>query len=322
MGRLIRLNRLGFCCTRGAAFCGYAFLGALLLMGQAPKARSITEGVYSAEQAARGQQLYKTQCAACHGNAMEGTVGPPLAGDGFLSNWSAQPVANLVDKIQKTMPFNLPATLSRSQSTDLAAYVLQVGKLPAGQAELSEAALGQIVFPTLPRNSAVTSAGSLARGFLAPPEGNLAELMRAIAFPNANIIFNVQLKDPGAQKKKQPAAAPFDYVEWGSTIYPGWLAIDQAAVAITETAPLLLTPGRRCQNGKPVPVDRSDWQQYVKDLGEVGKLARKTSQARNYDAFVEVSEKLNDACANCHKVYRDKGGTEGSGATRCQPEEK
>ena len=146
--------------------------------------------------------------------------------------------------------------------------------------------------------------------------------MRAIAFPNANIIFNVQLKDPGAQAKKQPAAAPFDYVEWGSTVYPGWLAIDQAAVALTETAPLLLTPGRKCQNGRPVPVDRADWKQYVKDLVEVGKLARRASQARNFDAFVDISEKLNDACANCHKVYRDKGGTEGSGATRCQPEEK
>ena len=46
----------------------------------------------------------------------------------------------------------------------------------------------------------------------------------------------MQLKDPATQPKKQPAAAPFDYVEWGSTVYPGWLAIDQAAVTITETA--------------------------------------------------------------------------------------
>jgi hypothetical protein len=254
---------------------------------------------------------------------MEGTAGPPLVGDDFLSNWSAQPLANLVGKIQKTMPFNLPGSLSRSQSTDLAAYVLQAGKFPAGQAELSEAALAQIVFPQIeisktrrPAAPGVASAGGVS---LPPPEGNLAELMRAIAFPNANIIFNVQLKDPGAQTKKQPAAAPFDYVDWGSTVYPGWLSIDQAAVAITETAPLLLTPGRRCQNGRPVPVDRADWKQYVRELGEVGKLARKTSQARNYEAFIDVSEKLNDACANCHKVYRDKGGTEGSGATRCQP---
>jgi len=289
-----------------------------LLPGQAPQGRSITAGVYSAAQAARGEQIYKSQCAGCHGNAMQGTSGPPLVGDGFLSNWSAQPLANLVDKIQKTMPFNLPNILTRSQSADLAAYILQVGKFPAGQAELSEAALAEILLPTV-RAPAPPSGAKGAATSLPPPEGNLAELMRAIAFPNSNIIFNSQIKDPGAQVKKQPGAAPFDYVEWGSTVYPGWLAIDQAAVAITETAPLLLTPGRRCQNGKPVPVDRADWKQYVAALVEVGRLARKTSQAMNYEAFVDVSEKLNDACANCHKVYRDKGGTEGSGATRCQP---
>ena len=316
--RLISSSRPGLRYALGAAFCGYAFFGALLLRGQPSPVRSITEGVYSVGQAARGQQLYKAQCTACHGNALEGTSGPPLAGDAFLSNWSAQSLANLIDKIQKTMPFNLPGSLSRGQSTDLAAYVLQAGKFPGGPAELSEAALAHVVFPTV-RNSAAPTAAKAAGASLPPPEGNLAELMRAIAFPNANIIFNVQLKDPGAQTKKQPAAAPFDYVEWGSTVYPGWLSIDQAAVAITETAPLLLTPGRRCQNGRPVPVDRADWKQYVKDLVEVGRLSRKASQARNYEAFMDISEKLNDACANCHKVYRDKGGTEGSGATRCQP---
>ena len=296
-----------------AALSGYGLAGALLLLGQAPPPRSVTEGVYSAEQAARGQQLYKTQCAACHGNALEGTSGPPLTGESFLANWSAQPLANFVDKIQKTMPFNLPGSLSRTQSAELASYVLQASHFPAGRAELGEAALGGTVFPS------VRSSAAQNRSKPGAPQANLAELMRAIAFPNANIIFNVQLKDPGKQTKKQPAAAPFDYVEWGSTVYPGWLAIDQAAVALTETAPLLLTPGRRCQNGKPVPVDRADWKQYVAGLIEVGKLAYTTSKARNYDAFVEVSEKLNDACANCHKVYRDRGGTEGSGATRCQP---
>jgi mono/diheme cytochrome c family protein len=304
--------------ARLISFCGYAFLGALLLTGQAPQVRSITEGVYSAGQAARGQQLYKTQCAGCHGNAMEGTSGPPLVGDSFLSNRSAQPLANLVDKIQKTMPFNLPGSLSRSQSTDLAAYILQAGKFPAGQTELSDAVLARVVFPTV-RSSAAPRVTNAAGISLPPPEGNLAELMRAIAFPNANIIFNVQLKDPGAETKKKSTTAPFDYVEWGSTIYPGWLAIDQAAVALTETAPLLLTPGRRCQNGRPAPVDRADWKQYVAGLVDVGRLAHKASQARNFEAFIDISEKLNDACANCHKVYRDKGGTEGSGATRCQP---
>ena len=66
-------------------------------------------------------------------------------------------------------------------------------------------------------------------------------------------------------------------------------------------------------------MDRTDWKKYVSDLVEVGKLAHHASQARNADAFIDISEKLNDACANCHKVYRDKGGTDGSGATRCRP---
>src|SRR5216684_739473 len=139
MARLISLIRLGFRCALDAAFCGYPLLGALLLTGQAPPVRSITEGVYSVGQAARGQQLYKAQCAGCHGNAMEGTSGPPLVGDGFLSNRSAQPLANLIDKIQKTMPFNLPGSLSRSQSTDLAADILRAGTFPAGAIDLSDA---------------------------------------------------------------------------------------------------------------------------------------------------------------------------------------
>jgi hypothetical protein len=214
------------------------------------------------------------------------------------------------------MPFNLPATLSRSQSIELAAYILQTGGYPAGQTELNDTLLTQTAFPVTRTSPA--SAASSAGVPLAPPEGNLAELMRAIAFPNSNIIFNLQVKDPGLQTKKPTASVPFDYVEWGSTVYGGWLAVDQAAVAITETAALLLTPGRKCQNGRPVPVDRADWKGYVAALSDAGRLAHRASQARNYQAFVEISEKLNDTCANCHKVYRDKGGTEGSGATRCQ----
>ena len=282
------------------------FAGALWLNVQAQQAQSVSDGVYSAAQATRGQGIYKNQCAECHGNALEGTVGSPLTGESFLSNWSARPLSALVDKIQKTMPFSTPGSLSRQQSTDLTAYMLQFGRFPAGRTDLADATLAQIQFPAARRTSQPTA------------QGNLAELMRAIAFPNSNILFNLQVKDPGTQPKKQPANT-LDYVDWGSTVYQGWLAVDQAAIAITETAPLFLTPGRLCQTGKPVPVDRADWKQYVAALEAVGQRAYRESKARNYPAFVDIAEKLNDACANCHKVYRDKGGAEGSGGTRCQP---
>jgi mono/diheme cytochrome c family protein len=297
--------------TRLVSVCACLLVVAFGVGAFAGQSRSINERVYSNAQATRGQQVYTAQCAECHGKALDGGEGPALAGDGFLSNWSARPLTALVDKIQKTMPFNRAGTLSRQQSIDLTSYILQAGKFPSGSGDLTDSALSQIMFPSVAKAPAGTA-----------PEGNLAELMRAIAFPNANIIFNTQLKDPGAQPKAALAKSPFDYVEWGSTVYPGWLQIDQAAIALVEAAPLLLTPGRKCQNGRPVPLDRADWKKYVNDLIQVGKLAHQKSQARNYDEFIEISEKLNDACANCHKVYRDKGGTEGSGAQRCQVEEK
>jgi len=301
---------------RTLMICACVLAGAPWLNVQAQQAQLVSDGVYSAAQAVRGQGIYKAQCAECHGNALEGTVGSPLTGDGFLSDWSARPLSALVDKIQKTMPFSAPGSLSRQQSTDLTAYMLQVGKFRAGGAELTDATLARIQFPQ--RSAAPRAVASLAGTSLPPPQGNLAELMRAIAFPNSNILFNLQVKDPGTQPKKQPGNT-LDYVDWGSTVYQGWLAVDQAALAITETAPLFLTPGRKCQNGKPVPVDRADWKQYVAALEEIGQRAYRESKARNYPAFVDIAEKLNDACANCHKVYRDKGGAEGSGGTRCQP---
>jgi cytochrome c5 len=314
--RLIPLGPAAFRNALGVASCACVVAAAFSLTGQAGQLRSVTDGVYSAGQAARGRQVYQAQCAECHGTAMEGTSGPPLVGASFLANWSGSTLANLVDKIQKTMPFNLPASLSRQQSTDLTASILEAGKFAAGQAELTDATLAQVTFPAA--RTAAAPAATAAGASLPPPEGNLAELMRAIAFPNSNIIFNLQLKDPGNQPKKAAASAPFDYVEWGSTVYGGWLAVDQAAVAITESAALFLTPGRLCQNGRAVPVDRADWKQFVAALTDAGRLAHRASRARNFEAFVDISEKLNDACANCHKVYRDKGGAEGSGTTRCQ----
>jgi mono/diheme cytochrome c family protein len=284
--------------------------------GEAQQLQPLTAGVYSAEQAARGGVLYEDGCASCHGTEFEGTIGPPLAGEMFLSNNSARPLSTMVDRIQQTMPFNVPGSLTREQAIDLTAYILQGGTFPAGQAELREADLAAIAFPVADVAAAPTVAADA--GSLPPPEGNLAELMRAIAFPNANIIFNLQIRNPSDEPRLE-VAQPFDYRQWGSTIYPGWRAVDQAAIALTETAALLLTPGRRCQNGQLAPVERDDWQQAVADMAAVGKLAHQASTARDFDAFIDISEKLNESCDSCHRVYRDTGGVEGGiGGDRCR----
>lgn len=297
---------------RAAAIsCVGAWIGAFSLAGQG-QTRSIADRVYSDTQASRGQQLYQKECVACHGAALEGVVGPPLAGDGFLSVWGTRTLAELVDKIELTMPPGQPGRVSRPQAVDLAALILRTGKFAAGPSELSTADLRQITFPA--RTAPAVAVGG-AVSFA--PSSNLAQLMRGVTFPNANILFNVQVKDPAKDKPAMPI--PFDYVVWGSTVYYGWQVVDQAALAIVETTPLFLLPGRRCENGRPVPVDRADWQTYTASLVEAGRAAYRASQSRSVESMNKVAEQLNDACANCHKVYRD-GAREGnsSGASRCQ----
>jgi hypothetical protein len=157
--------------------------------------------------------------------------------------------------------------------------------------------LGQIAFPA--RTSPAAASAGAASSFAAA--GNLAQLMRGVTFPNANILFNVQVKDPAKDKPAMPV--PFDYILWGSTVYYGWQAVDQAALMLVETTPLFLLPGRRCENGRPVPVDRADWKQYTAALMDA-KVAHKAAQSRNVDAVNKVAEQLNETCAN-RQVYRD-----------------
>ena len=288
--------------------------GTSVLTAHAQPPRTVADEVYSVEQAGRGRQIYQAQCVTCHGDALEGSVGPPLAGDGFLAIWSGLPLVELVDKIHNTMPLQAPAPLSRQESIDLTAYVLQAGGFPAGQAELTDAALPGIALPTV-----ATASASAGGDLPVAPIANLAQLMRAIAFPASNIVFNVQIKDPADDVPAPTGTRSFDFVEWGATVYPGWEAIDLAALAIAESAPLFLVPGRRCENGRPVPVDRADWREYTAAVVEAGRAAYRASQSRDWDAAIEVTDQLNAACDNCHQVYRDVGAEgRGVGADRCR----
>jgi mono/diheme cytochrome c family protein len=309
MMRVASVSRVAVRCAIVAAFG--AFLGALSLTGQAGQTRTAADRVYSSAQARRGLVLYGAQCLVCHGAALQGAVGPMLKGDGFLAVWSGRPLSELVDKIEKTMPPLVLGTISRQQATDLAAFILEAGAFPAGQQELSAAMLAEIRFPGTVRAPVATNQTALA------PTANLAQFMRAVTFHNANILFNVQVKDPGAEKPRPPV--PFDYVQWGLSNYYGWQAVDQAALTLIESTPLFLVPGRRCENGQPVPLERADFKQYTEALVELGREAFRASQSRDRDAVIALAEKLDAACANCHRVYRDATQEGMIRADKCTP---
>jgi hypothetical protein len=199
------------------------------------------------------------------------------------------------------MPQQAPGTLTPAQALDLTSYILQVGKFPAGQAELTAATAPQF---TLPGGAAPAPAAAVnAQGIPLAVATNLAEFMRGVTFPNANILFNAQIRSPAEDKPKMPI--PYDYVLWGRTVYYGWQAVDEAIAALRETSPLLLMPGRRCQNGRPVPIQNADFQKYVHDLLSFTDQLKAVAAARDADKLSEMADALNNTCANCHKVYRD-----------------
>ena len=134
-------------------------------------------------------------------------------------------------------------------------------------------------------------------------KANLNQVMRGILFPNSNIIFDTQDTDPGAPP--DPAVAGSN--PYAGT-YGGWEAVENASMALAEAANLISLPGRVCQNNKPVPLDDPVYQKGLAALREVAQLSYDTAKARKYDAdaMLNVADKVTQACATCHDVFRDR----------------
>ncbi len=99
--------------------------------------RSVWDGVYTEEQAKRGESLYEKQCSTCHGDKLAGRESaPPLIGGAFMANWNGLTLGDLFERIRRTMPQDSPGKLSRQQNADVLAYVLNFNKFPAGKTEL------------------------------------------------------------------------------------------------------------------------------------------------------------------------------------------
>ena len=129
------------------------------------------------------------------------------------------------------------------------------------------------------------------------------------------MLFRSQQNDPAAPKKPAEAGGSATAAYGGA--YSGWEVVENAAVAITDGVDLILTPGRSCQNGKPVPVQRADFQKFARDLRAAGVAVLQAARTKNQEKVSDATNNLADACAGCHEVYRDKGPADS--AARCTP---
>jgi len=132
--------------------------------------------------------------------------------------------------------------------------------------------------------------------------GNLAQVMRGILFPNSNILFDVQSidpEDPPPVDTRDGATATF------GGIYAGWQVVENAAIALNESANLMSIPGRLCENGRPVPLAQADWIQFTQQLRDAADVMLVAARARNQAAASDATNDVAEACLVCHEVYRD-----------------
>ena len=99
-------------------------------VNSAAKASTTTlAGVYTAAQAAKGEQTYYNLCISCHPRGA-------YAGPSFKSNWSGRPLSDLYDWVLNKMPKNDPGSLTPAEAVEVIGYILQENKLPAGKTPL------------------------------------------------------------------------------------------------------------------------------------------------------------------------------------------
>jgi quinoprotein glucose dehydrogenase len=100
--------------------------------------KTFREGVFSAEQASRGEKVYAGKCGMCHGQDLMGIeMAPALAGANFRSSWDKQPMVALANRIKTTMPPFAPNSLSVAQITDVMSFMLKANGIAAGSLALS-----------------------------------------------------------------------------------------------------------------------------------------------------------------------------------------
>jgi len=127
--------------------------------------------------------------------------------------------------------------------------------------------------------------------------------MKGILYPASNVIFAAQEQNPA---DVPPAKDPSTATNPLASSYGKWEAIENSALALTEAANLLTIPGRKCSNGRDVPLRNPDWAKFVQGLRNAGMTAYKAAQSKNQDNIVMAADTMTEACANCHDKYREK----------------
>jgi mono/diheme cytochrome c family protein len=151
----------------GAWWMAVTLAGGTLLAGGAATAAaqgatSTRQGVYTADQAAKGRQVFNGNCLGCHTTATH-------MGAAFENKWFGRPLFDLYDYVSQMMPKAAPGSLTEDEYVWLVAYILRLNGMPAGRAplEADPARLKAVRIEAVPTDSR-SPAGSMAMGPVRP----------------------------------------------------------------------------------------------------------------------------------------------------------
>ena len=134
-----------------------AALSMLLLLGVLADAQdasgpSIWSGVFTAAQAARGDDAYQASCSGCHGSDLRATdpEAVDLTGPAFRAKWNGRTLEERFETIRDTMPLGNANSLGDKTYMDILAFILRFNDFPPGNRELVPETAKAIVFVQRP----------------------------------------------------------------------------------------------------------------------------------------------------------------------------
>lgn len=128
---MIRLRAFGASArqARGLLILAAAVMGVSVAGVAAQEMKSVKAGVYTAAQADRGQDVFRSKCASCHAPNR-------FTDDLFYTSFAGKPLWEMFDVISDSMPEDNPGSLKKEEYADVIAYLLKLNNFQTGSTDL------------------------------------------------------------------------------------------------------------------------------------------------------------------------------------------
>lgn len=107
--------------------------------------RTVNDGVYTEQQAEKGETLYAQHCLLCHDKKYFRPV---------LQRFEGQPIGIMYTVMSASMPESNPGFLTEEEYVDILAYILSLSRYEPGDTELdhNDGALNELMVEARKRN--------------------------------------------------------------------------------------------------------------------------------------------------------------------------